>query len=280
MGTPPMSFEKKRVNIVELPGWKPYDSGGNIMNWASDNAYEEFRHTSKGDLLELVSDMFGRAKPGPLEWSPIRFEITEEDYDLIWEELQPGTTTKLESTKLAIIDALQWMWEEAYMPDDGDIELAIERTAETMLDTHGIDTSLWEPLLEIEGWDEAIILQTLMARVSYERQQNYYDRFVVFDFGEVGAVEKLLKIVYADPEELSEKETVRQLKVEFEALADDYMDLFFAKLGKVMSQTDAPNRTDFKKHWKAVLGDKELMKTVGKEIREFILEARAKGGEA
>jgi hypothetical protein len=274
-----VSLESKRVNIVEQRRWKPYDPAGETMELASNNAYDEFKHMSKNDLIRLVEDMLGRAKQGPLEWSPRTFVLSDEEYDLILEEIKDYSSDLLETARESIVDALQWMWEVAYMPDDGDIELAVEETDETMADTHGIDESLWEPLLERKGWDERTVIESLAEEVTYERQEGYYDRYIVFNFGEAKAVEKLLKTVYADPEELSEKETVSQLKVEFEALEDSYLDLFFDKLDKIMQNIDAANRTDFKKQWKAMLGDKNQMNAVGKEIREFILEARAKGVE-
>lgn len=275
-----MSLEKIRVNIVEEPGWKPYDPGGEIMEWASNSSYEDFRHMSKVDMIELVEDMFGRAKTGPLEWSPRKFALSEEDCDIIWEELKEGGLTgKLETTWQSILDAMQWTWEEAYTPDNGDIRDAMERAAEAVADEYNLDTSPWEPLLERTGWDERKILESLMGKVSYEREENHYDRFIVFDFGAAEAVKKLLKIVYADPEELSEKETLDQLKMDFEGLRDGYVDLFFGKLEKIMRETDASNRTEFRKHWKSMLSDKAQMNHVGEEIRKFVLKARAQVGE-
>jgi hypothetical protein len=51
-------FPPQRINLVEEEDWKKHwDPAGQISEYASNNAWEDFSHMSADDLWEYVNDL-------------------------------------------------------------------------------------------------------------------------------------------------------------------------------------------------------------------------------
>jgi hypothetical protein len=270
------------INLVEQKGWKPYDSAGDIMIWASDNANEELSRMERNDCKDLVEDLIGGRKlvqTGPKEWSPRGITVSDEDLDAICDGID-NVIPELESTQQAILDTLSWSWEVAFMPSDSDIEHAVELAKEEMPDHFDPDDDIWEPLLEApkNAWGARLIVDHLVGPVVYERQEGHYDRYMKFDINGTAPVLELLKAVRRDPERTVEG-TIRYLERELASLSASFVSVFFTKLQNVMKDVDVSNRVNFRKQWKAMLSDVDHMNAVRSEIAAFVRgrKGRAEG---
>jgi hypothetical protein len=262
-----------RINLVEEKGWKPYDSAGDIMIWASDNAHEELSRMDRDDCRGLVEDLIGGRKlvqTGPKEWSPRGITVSDEDLDAICDGID-NVVPELESTQQAILDALTWSWEVAFTPSDSDIEHAVELAKEEMPDHFDPDDELWEPLLEApkNAWGASLIVTHLVGPVIDEREENHYERYIKFDINGTAPVLELLKAVRRDPERTVEG-TIRYLEQELASLSASFVSVFFSKLQRVREDVDVSNRTDFRKQWKSMLSDVDRMNGVRSEIAAFV----------
>jgi hypothetical protein len=280
--TMPARLKTIRINLVEEKGWKPYDSAGDIMIWASDNAHEELSHMERNDCRDLVEDLIGGRKlvqTGPKEWSPRGITVSDEDLDAICDGID-NVIPDLELTQQAILDALTWSWEIAFMPSDSDIEHAVELAKEEMPDYFDLDDDLWEPLLEApkNAWGARSIVHHLVGPVVYERDGNHYERYIKFNINGTAPVLELHEAARKDPERTVEG-TIRYLEQELASLSASFVSVFFTKLQNVMKDVDASNRTDFRKQWKQILSDADHIRHIRSEIAAFIRgqKGRAEG---
>jgi hypothetical protein len=190
------------INIVEEKEWK-WDSGGKIMDWASDNAWQDWRNLSARDCEPLVADV---AEAGLTKKE--RARLKPEDFERICERMKEEPDL-LESLHLAILDASQWMWEEAYIPDDGEIREAMELAEDDF--TEDLEwRDVWklvvgERPLPFKGplewrpktfrWTEHQAIREFLKAVSYRRKPGHYDRYLVFEFGTTAPVLGLLEAI-------------------------------------------------------------------------------------
>lgn len=260
-------FSPIRINIVEQEGWKWKDS--EVSGWASDNALDDLVHMSDATRKELVRDL--------IEASMTKKEqkaITDEDLEKISEQLEEDWQS-LEETKNAIQDAHYWAWEVAYMPEDGDIEYSMEKDK----DFWGEDirpNDYWKLVLREEGasgpreWSphptETDFWKDLANRVRFERKPDYYDRHLVFDWGQSKTVRELLEALKEHPEEGSRKEVEQELR----DWADTFTSEVLSHLDDRMQNVDTSYRVDFNPQWKRILSDKSRMANVRDELLEFL----------
>jgi hypothetical protein len=275
-GLPPI-----RINIVEEAGWQPYDPGNlkGVLTWASDNAWDDWKNMSEEtcqDLVEALLDAAFTRKE--------RAGIGPEGISRICEELRENDGDELDATFHAIIDAHQWTWEEAYTPTDLDIEKAVDRAkGEWFMDARLSD--YWNLALAREDrpkgpkewsprivWTEAGLFHHLDEHIRYQRKREEYDRFIVFDWGDADPIVALLEAIKRTPAEGSREDVENELR----EWADLFMHKFFSALEDRMQVVDTAYRTDFDKHWKTMLSDKQTMGGVRRDLLEFLKQHEKK----
>src|SRR5262245_55824581 len=262
-----------RINIVETDGWNKGWNESNISSWAADNAWDNWEHMSDEIRRDLIDDLIRASMPKKEQKA-----ITDEDIEKISEQLVKDWHS-LEQTHNAIRDAHYWAWEVAYTPEDGDIESAMERDQ----DFWGEDirpNDYWKLVLTEEGevpkgprewsprrvWTETEFWKDLYERVRYERKPNYYDRFLVFDWGRSEPVMELLEALKANPKEGSRSE----VESELEDGAQTFTGEVISNLEDIMQRADISYRVEFSPMWKRMLSDKSTMAGVREELLEFL----------
>lgn len=273
-------FPVKKINLVEEPTWKEHwDPADKIGNYASDNAYEEFSHMSALDLEQHVDEIATyrtKGKKAPRKFSP-------EEIRWIAKRVK-AQDTRVEAVNYAILDALTWMYEAAYMPEKDDIETAMERAADNVLGNFSLNLDLWEPVLLLnqqrrgpKEWsprkrlEEGGIVKDLLEHVEFEQEEGHYDRFLVFDFRSSQVAKDLLS-----RSTWSEIDLVYSLRIEFDALRNDYVIDFFHALNRIMDKVDIGNRTDWRLSWKAMLssgGTPGIQREMAAAVKEMPAEA-------
>lgn len=221
-------FPPIRVSIVKEEGWNKWDPAGPISDWAADNAWDDWTNMDDSTCREYVGDLVS-ASMGKREQK----KIGDEELDRICEYLkEEGWSGDLESTHHAIIDALTWMWEEAYTPDDGDIGSAMERGADDWSNDikFGEHWNLimgeralprkgpkeWMP--QVHKWRERVVIGELLKQVTYERKPGWYDRYIILDFAAAEPVKDLLEA--ADSENGRLEGRIRELEEELGRLGN------------------------------------------------------------
>lgn len=278
-------FPVRRVNIVEESEWKKHwDPADKISNYASDNAFDEFSYMKAGDLEQYVDDLATYRTKG--KKAPRKF--TSEQIEWIAERVK-AQDTRVEAVNYAIMDALTWMYEAAYMPQKGDILDAMEKAVEILIDDYPLRVDIWAPVLELESqrrigpkeWrprkklETHEVLSDLMKHVSLEQEEDHYDRYLVFDFRSSQVVKDLLS-----RSDWQEPTIVNALNREFRDLSDTYLWRFFDALKEIMEDLDIPNRTDWRAAWKSMLSS-GVAPGVQKEMAAAVKEmpAETEGSE-
>ena len=272
-----------RINISEEEVWEPYDSskavGGNdVLGWASDNAWDDWRQIGR-ECLDIIRDLVAAYVP-----KSKAKKISEVDIRRICEAIKEDSAD-FQEIRQAFVDAATWAWEEAYTPSDGDLEEALENAVSEMIGDAMLP-SYWSRLLNLnvqgpKDWSplrsftEADLLREIEAGISFEHEQNYFDRFVVFDVMD-GPVMKYLRRKVRSGGLLDEDgDPVRVSTEDFETdvkdlLVDDVINKLDRHLQKVMEHVEPWQRVNFHKHWKDVLADKSRAKGVEEEILDWL----------
>lgn len=266
------------VKLVDRPEWKArWEPGNEYLSQASDHAFEYYsdmdRDKLRGLLEEIAGEIYDReTESGPLEWSP-RNVLGPDDMDLLVKQLQEDHS-RLEGLFTAIIDPATWMFEEALMPSDSDIQGALSNAKDKFEDIYryNIDWELWNPLLETGLTAKGILSELMGPAVHYERNQGAYDRFIIFDRSLAQAPTELLRLT---PKK-DRRAVNHQLNAEWKGLVEPLMKLFWKEIDKEMSDIDLSNRIDWKKNWKAAEKGRDLA-ALRREMLEFVREARKKG---
>lgn len=257
-----MAFDPRfpvwKVNLVEAPTWREHwDPGGKIMDYASDHAYEEFHNTPAEDLEKSVDDLATYRTKGR---KALR-KFSSEEIEWISKRVK-ARDPRVEAASQAIVDALQWMYESAYMPHKADIEDAMEKARESVINNFSLNLDLWEPVLTLaqrrhgpkewsprKRFEEREVLSDLLKHVQLEQKEGHYDRFLVFDFRNSQMVKDLLsRSTWAEIDLVYALQTI-----EFMAIYNDYVIDFFSELKKAMQGVDISNRTNWKAAWRSML---------------------------
>lgn len=265
-----------RINVVDLEAWKPYGEDGRLSEWANDNAYDDWKHYHRDHLDDYIGDILKAAK--------VRQKVTSEEMDRITDLLKEDPN-ELETVFHAITGASTWAWEEAYTPADQDIERSIRLAMEHLYEYADLDGE-WVNFLGTpiknrgpEDWDprekkysEAQLLEELEKGVRYEREPNYYDRFIVIDWSGGPIVKYLEQKLEGleDPSQLGDTSELGHFHWNLKDIADSFRKAFEKQLAKAMEDRDVSNRVNFQKYWKQMLSDKGQMKHAAAEIEEFL----------
>jgi len=278
--------EPVRVNIVEEEEWKENWTGDSTdfderLQNLGDEHYQTIMDT-KGQCRELIEDILGKfydrtVSEDPREWSPRTgpVEVGPEGVRKICNGLHDG---KLEGVSAIIRDTIHYMYEEALMPNDGDIKYAIEETQNKFVNDPELDYEIWDPLidLKVERWKDSSarvergIMLDLMNQIHFTREEGHYDRYIEFGFMDTQSVKD---VIYAWP--IGDREWVRDALrfQEFKNLKNQFMGDFFEKLKKDMRESDPENRRDWRGQWKAMLKDEPRMQAARREIWEYLRTA-------
>lgn len=275
MGAKEKTERPIRINLVEDKGWDPWRSDNDDLNERiqrfSDEYHQLFDRTMEREECEsLVEDILGPyyrfgAPEGPREWSP---KITPIGIIGVRKACKGIKDGDLEAADYLIRDAIQFMWEEAMTPDDGDIEYALSETKDKFADKPDLD-EIWDPLLE-KGRKARGVMMDLMNQIHYSRTQGHYDRYLIFDFLNAQSVTDLIQYW-----PIEDQGWVRDT-LEFQDLKDlreRFLEEFFEKLKKVMDDSDPANRADWKKHWRAVLTNNDQVTHVRQQIWNYLRTA-------
>lgn len=283
-----------RINISEEDLWAPYDTArsdtnrnrGNVWDWASDNAWDDWRQIGR-ECLDILKDLVDAYVP-----KSKAKKISEYDIRRICEAIKDDDAP-FEEIRQAFVDAATWAWEEAYTPEDSDLEKALEYAMDEaigevspptywgeMLNPNVQGPKDWSPLRKFTKKD---FLREIEAGISFEHEDNQWDRFIVFDLMDgpvVKYMRRKLKSGFADTE--GELVTVDAAAFETD-MRDHFVDPVIHKMGraldKVMERVEPWQRVDFKKHWKEILRDKSRAKGVEEEILEWLKSTPADGSD-
>jgi hypothetical protein len=273
-------FKVWKVNLVEQPGWAPFDPAGDLSEDIFNLAGEFLGGMDKEDVIPLLEDVAEtrynpRAPEGPHEWSPRRL-LTRDDLLVISREVLKGERD-LELVDSIIRDTATWMYEAGLTPTDIDITDALHEAKSEVKEVFelgvlpdpwdlGVD-NIWSPLLETGLTLEGILSEIVVMGVKYHRQAGHYDRFLEFDLNMAGAPAMLLK-------EIPKKDrgwVKKALMEDWKRLSEDLTRRFFQILSNDMKNIDYRNRISWKKTWKDVLKSTNL-EPIQKEMLTFIRE--------
>lgn len=276
-----------KVNLVEQPGWEPWDPAGEIAEKAFDLTQEFMRGLKEEDgYYSLVHGIAGdllkpKAESGPQEWTP-RGQILNADVRLIAQgllERKPGLELTLEVIEMAAT----WMYEVALMPSDRDAREALldaKRAVEESFDLGempdpwdlGYD-NLWAPLLATGITLEGILSELVAMGISYFHPEGNYDRFLEFDLNKASAPYLLLEAV---PKK-DHAWIIRAIEADWKRLSEQLVEKFFLILAKDLKNIDVSNRTSWRTSWKAALKATDL-RGAQKEMLEYIRDIRKQEG--
>jgi hypothetical protein len=253
-------FAPTKFNLVEQEGWQRYDTAnGKSMDWIHDAGWEDFRHMDLNTLEGLIDDISHVPQKGKKK---SKLDFSSEELRYLAEQLKEGND-KLEEPKRLIVDAATWMYEAAAIPNDSDIESAIEKATEDLISYAEFQEDIWDEILTEKvrqgpmewtprkRYESAHILKQLSERIKLVHEKGKWDRFLVFDFWEAPIVHELFR------KNRGSASAYEQLKREFQQLSDGYVADLFKYLDKEMENVDINNRTDWNASWKSMLGGGE-----------------------
>lgn len=260
-------------NLTEEEEWQPWDPGNEkgVWGWAGDNAWDDWKNLDDDGCLRLVGDLVEDALT-----KKEQKRVTPAHIEAICAELREHTRDTMEATFHSILDAMQWAWEIAYTPNDGDVEHAIKKAKGDLGDdirmadywdlirSHApAGPKEWSPR---GTWTDTRIFEELEENIHYRRKPKAYDRYLVFDWKGTRSVADMKAALTAHPEQGKPAD----VDFEIEEWADQFMRYFFTELEKRMQDVETGNRVDFDSMWANVLEDDDRMKTVRREILEFL----------
>src|SRR5262245_46078338 len=140
---PEMGAAKKKeqpvaFNLVEEKEWKDEWNSDEWNERVQSNADDYYRAKieDQGDCEGLIEEILGEefsshASHTPRDWSPRMRPIGPEGITLACKGLKDR---ELEAVEYMIRDTAQYMYEDAMLPDDEDINFAIEETKDKLVD--------------------------------------------------------------------------------------------------------------------------------------------------
>jgi hypothetical protein len=282
-------FTVWKVNLVEQPGWAPWDPAGDIAEKAflmTSEFMEGMKEAAEYNLLveEMAGDLYKpKAPSGPQEWTP-RYQLTGDDIEVLSKGLLEADPA-LELTRQLIVDAATWMYEAALIPSDTDARDALidaKRAVEETFDLGempdpwelGYD-NLWAPLLTTGITLNGILSEMMGMGISYVREEGHYDRFLEFDLNKASSPSMLLEEGHVPKEDRNW--VIRSIEFDWKRLAGQIVDKFFQILSKDMKGRDPDNRTSWRFSWKAALKTADLT-PIRKEMLDYVRDVRKREG--
>lgn len=251
----PSPFAPIKINLVEQEGWEPYNTAnGKAMDWIHDSGWEDFRHMPLSTLEDLVDDIASVPQNGKKK---SKLKLDSDQIEYLAEQLKERND-QLEITQRMIVDTATWMYEAAAIPNNSDVEEAMEKAKEDF-EEDSLYGDPWDPILDesvrrgpkdwspVKRYSSEEVKKQLLARISFEREKNHWDRYLVFDFWEAPVIQTLFSRWKGSPWAYD------RLKSEFKMMADGYVSDVLKHLDKIMQGVDINNRTDWNDSWKSML---------------------------
>lgn len=261
-----------KVDLTKDPRWgKIMDQETRIVA-LEDDLIGSYLPVRDGTYIEnVLGSLFNyqRGRRGPKDWVPGRKGLVYGNEDVIRILFWMKTPGHFPAFDDLVQNALHFAVEMAVLPGQSDIQWAFEKAVDFVVEHEGVDTALWEPIMDRQRWsDDPPIVYSLTQKMNLGK-----DHVITFDASNARAVKALEKAVYADLENLSEKEMEEGLGNEFRGVLDAVVAQFWRILEKDVDGFDVENRMDFRESWKDVLKNEPVMvQTARDEFVRFLME--------
>ena len=269
-------YPLQKINLVERPEWSAYDMAGEL----GERVFMSADDTISAIDQDSFEGMVDKIRSHGLKKVPWLQDGEAEALYKAWKD----NDSRLEGLDTLVRDLISWSWEKAFMPTDGDIQDAILKAIDRILNSDEDWTSGYESISEVMdalGKIEEQFLPPMFT--SYEvyliHDPGFYDRFLEYDPADSVAVKKLFREPIA-PEAKGVFDWMPALEVDKKHLASELAHLFgrlkepiiskmFYMLERDRRDISAGDRFDTKETWNNILADKDRIKSVGKEIEAF-----------
>jgi len=253
-----MELPEIRVNLVEEDEWSRW-SPESLGPFAADSAHEDFPSLSVENIATLLSEVVPtgrRSRIREKRWSIVRPDDLQEIAALV-----KSGADEFETTRLMILDANQWMYEEAATPNDRDIRKAM-----------GVANSVTYSYLISDSWSDALradpteewgsvrpevskrhLSDWLKLQIEYVHEEGFYDRFLLFS---MHGLEDLpvfdFYVKWMEERGYNEAGILSELRQDLIAFKDDYLTVFWTGLNHLMDghMCDLQSRLEWPKHWR------------------------------
>lgn len=231
---------------------------------------EAYPNKLLGDITicDVMGDLYDPSpkRLGPKDWIPgdskKKRPYTNEDVNVIMAHLR---NYPVDSYEMLVRDAVQFMVEEAALPNHDDIEYAFDLAREWVEDREGV-SSYWEPIMDRLAWNSSgKIMNSLLLKMRLSDKD-----VIVFNASKAPAVKALEKAYYADPEQLSERDMEHGLGEEFRNVMDFVVARFWAVLEDHVDHFDVWNRSNWRKWWRDALLNLDLVKAARAEFDQIL----------
>lgn len=268
-----LDFKEKRINLVDRPEWQEaYDMAGqfgeNVFQYTMDTLSKfGYGYTERAE--KLLS--YGLTKP---RW------LRREKSEALNEAIRKGG---LETFETLVRDSIQYAWENAMTPSDRDVREALDDAFKTMAEKPERYLrdyeALWEIAETISKYPGDFLKGLLESSIFFEREANWYDRYIVFDPGISFGVKSLLidpiqaprggVLDWTPPLEIPKED----IKNELEAFFKEIEGSVISEIFRSMDVGDAFNRFKPWASWADLLkNDPDHMKAAKKELKQFLKE--------
>ena len=272
-----------RVNITEYPEWKKVwesaegDWVGNAA-WADWQGITMDSNLLDGYVYDLIKAAYSKGNRTRSRLENLR------NTDALLDAVK--CSDGFESTRQVIMDTLEFMYQDAAMPRDGDISVSVEDAGVTFVTRHlsyywrliaaknlpPTGVKEWRPDQEKFEMTFGGVQKQLLAEIRYEHKENEYDRFLVFDFGNSWVIHRLIAKIRGHPDEEVGETMAADLENDLEEARQDFIRDFFKSFVRTTGNIDVSNRTDFHLEWLKTLARTDWRAGVRKEFEAFLKE--------
>jgi hypothetical protein len=266
----------RKVDITKMPIWeKRWDPAGDLMEKASEFTSETARYYLGGGFLEArIYEL------APKLWNPReRGMILNDDtaVEMIIRRIQDGWA---ENLRTLIDETMQYAYEAAAMPTDSEISQILHDSSEEARLFESYEHYDYAPAWDLiaserarrskKEWRPNAIARSLSydevsdalrKSFRYYRENNHYDRYIVFDCWPTVPIQALVGLKL--PEE-AQREVLHDISYFY----DRVLMWFEKKLENLEIDVDA--RYDFKVPWLEQMKRDDWVEPIRKEIAEIL----------
>lgn len=155
---------------------------------------------------------------------------------------------------------------DAVLPNDDDIGFAFDKAKDEVEEELRIG-SVWDPIRDRARWNS---VEKILANLLLKMSLRFKGHKIVFDASKSDVVKALEKAVYADPENLSERDMDDGLHEEFREIMDAVVGNFWRILKKDVSEFNIDARSNWKKWWHAILKDESMVQAAKNDLINYM----------
>lgn len=262
-----------KVNLLEHGAMGGIFETESLIEISGERAYEDLLNMTGSRCRSLVRDLARKVLP------PARAaEMTDDHLDRICQLLRDR---EIEAIWQPIFDAHTFAWQDAYVPSDRDIELAMRHAQEHFAqlfarrefwdfvvqqdDEAPVSVKVWRPG---RTWTRKEFRESAVAQIRYERDPNGAGRFLIFDFAKMAPLKGLLDhLVTLEGEDASW--VLEDMKEQFKDWAENYVTLV-SEFILNHSWDMAAGRVDFSGQWKSMLDQLDDVESIKEEFTRVI----------